>query len=497
MARDDADDGRRDAPWDFDLPDLGASTTPEHHRRRRRAEQQEAPQAPSEERSQPRTRSSSEPATRFSPQRTGRRRSSGDPLDFEGLDDDPIDQDDHQLIPHSAEELSTVGPGPRGPQLPDDDDVPDDFGPPQPHSSAPRGSAGAGSRDGAASSSSSARSSRAASAPEDDLLPAWATGKPARRRPGRAAGAASSREQAAPSDALEHQRRAQNGRVEELSGGDLDREERRGSAGRRQGQPAGGARPDRRLHDDHDRDAWGDEHGYPKGWDDERGYAEDWDDEDWAEAPEARQPRWRSWIGDPQRLTRLLVPAAVVLLLIAVGIWSVNALTGGSETAEDPEAAATEAAQSEDPFDGFSARPQDETTDGASGPAAQACGDALKITGSTDHETYAEDADPILIMTIENTGEDPCMVNAGTARMDFTVTSGSDTVFDSKHCQIDGQDRPIELEAGGKESARMQWNRQRSAEGCAEDLEDAAAGGYELEVSLGEDSAEPVEFTLK
>ena len=43
----------------------------------------------------------------------------------------------------------------------------------------------------------------------------------------------------------------------------------------------------------------------------------------------------------------------------------------------------------------------------------------------------------------------------------------------------------------------MQWNRQRSAEGCAEDLEDAAAGGYELEVSLGEDSAEPVEFTLK
>ena len=135
MARDDADDGRRDAPWDFDLPDLGASTTPEHHRRRRRAEQQEAPQTPSEERSQPRTRSSSEPATRLSPQRTGRRRSSEDPLDFEGLDDDPIDQDDHHLIPHSAEELSTVGPGPRGPQLPDDDDVPDDFGAPQPHSS--------------------------------------------------------------------------------------------------------------------------------------------------------------------------------------------------------------------------------------------------------------------------------------------------------------------------------------------------------------------------
>lgn len=513
MARDDADDGRRDAPWDFDLPDLGASTTPEHHRRRRRGEQQEAPQAPSETRSQPRTGPQPQHGTQSPQRRTGRRRPSEDPLDFEALDDDPIDQDDDHLIPHSAEELSTLSPGQRGPELPEqlpDDDVPDDFGAPQPRSSDRRGPAGARTSAGAASSASAAssagagaRSSRGASASDDDLLPAWATGKPARRRPGgSAAGTDSTREQAAPGDAREHQRRAHSEHVEEPGGRDRGRDDRRRPTGRQHGLPAGGDDHDRRRHEGYDRradrDAWDDEHGYPDDWDGQRGYPEDWDDdEDWEDSREARQPRWRSWIGDPQRLTRLLVPAAVVLLLIAVGIWSVNALTGGSETDEDPDAVSTEAAQSEDPFDGFSARPKDETTDGASGPAAQACGDALKITGSTDHETYAENADPILIMTIENTGEEPCMVNAGTARMDFTVTSGSDTVFDSKHCQIDGQDRPIELKAGGKESARMQWNRQRSAEGCAEDLEDAAAGGYELEVSLGEDSAEPVEFTLK
>ena len=478
MARDDADDGRRGAPWDFDLPDLGASTTPEHHRRRRRA--QEPSQSSSEERSEPEPRSPS-------PRQRGARRASEEPLDFEALDDDPIDQDDDHLIPHSAQELSTLSPGPRGPELPEevpDDDVPDDFGGPGPRASSRRDSKGAGPSAGAG-----ARSSRAGSAPDDDLLPSWATGRPARRRPGGSgAGAASRDEPAPPRDAREHQRRSRSAHLEEPEepfGADRRSDDPRAASGTRR-QSVGAAHGDHRLHDG------GDARGYDDDWDDDEAYYEDWE-----EAEEAPQPRWRSWIGDPQRLTRVLVPVAVVLLLIAVVIWSVNALTGGSEPVEDPGAVSTEAAQSEDPFDGFSARPQDETTDGASGPAARACGDALSITGSTDHETYAEDADPILIMTLKNTGDDPCMVNAGTARMDFTVTSGSDTIFDSKHCQIEGQDRPIELKAGEEETAHMQWNRQRSAEGCAEDLEDAGAGGYELEVSLGEDSAEPVEFTLE
>lgn len=491
MARDDAGDGRRDAPWDFDLPDLGASTTPEHHRRRRHTESQGGAESRSRSQARPEPGPGSQP-----PRQRGARRASDDPLDFEALDDDPVDQDDDTLIPHSAGELSTMRPGASGPELPEelpDDDVPDDFGGSQPSASTRRGPAGAGfpaggSSSGGAASSAGARASREASAPDDDLLPSWATGRPARRRPaGSGAGTASGDEPAPPRDAREHQRRSRSARPEEPFGEDRRSEEPREASDDPRWRSVGVAHRDRRPH----------------GGDGTRGDGEDWDDgdwddgddyEDWGEAP---QPRWRGWIGDPQRLTRVLVPVSVVLLLIVVGIWSVNALTGGSETAEEPEAAATEAAQSEDPFDGFTARPEDETTDGASGPAARACGDALSIEGSTDHKAYAEDADPILIMTLKNTGEDPCMVNAGTARMDFTVTSGSDTVFDSAHCQIDGQDRPIELEAGAEESARMQWKRQRSAEGCAEDLGEAAAGGYELEVSLGEDSAEPVEFTLE
>lgn len=207
---------------------------------------------------------------------------------------------------------------------------------------------------------------------------------------------------------------------------------------------------------------------------------------------EPREPRRHS----PEVYRRRRLVAGVLALLLVVGLgFGLSKLIGGGDAESDPVVAAEPT--NSDPFAGYSARPESQASDGASGPAAMACGDDLKVTASTDEKTYSGKDKPVLIMTLENTGKDECMVNAGTARMDFTVNSGQDKVFDSAHCQIDGQDRPITLDAGEKESARFEWDRHRSVPDCATEGSAVQAGTYRLTVTLGEDSSEGVEFTLE
>lgn len=194
------------------------------------------------------------------------------------------------------------------------------------------------------------------------------------------------------------------------------------------------------------------------------------------------------------RRRRLIALIVAVLLVGVVGFGIMN-MVGGGEAEPDP--AVTAQPTSTDPFDGFSARPESEASDGASGPAARACGEQLTVTASTDQPTYSEDTDPVLIMTLENGGDEACMVNAGTARMNFTVMSGQEKVFDSEHCQIDGQDRPIELNPGETESARFEWNRHDSVADCATEGTEVQPGTYRLTVALGEIRSEGQEFTLE
>lgn len=195
------------------------------------------------------------------------------------------------------------------------------------------------------------------------------------------------------------------------------------------------------------------------------------------------------------RRRRLIAVILAVVLVGALGFGLMNLLGGDGEVAPGP--AATAQPTSTDPFAGFTARPESEASDGASGPAARACGERLQVSASTEKETYGEDENPILIMSLENTGDDACMVNAGSARMNFAVTSGPDKVFDSAHCQIDGQDRPIELEPGETESARFEWNKRRSVADCATEGAEVNPGGYRLTVALGETRSEGVEFTVE
>ncbi|MDO5617937.1 hypothetical protein [Kocuria sp.] len=195
------------------------------------------------------------------------------------------------------------------------------------------------------------------------------------------------------------------------------------------------------------------------------------------------------------RRRRMIALIIAVLLVGALGFGLMSLLGGGDQA--EPELVVTAQPTNTDPFAGFTARPESQASDGATGPAARACGDKLKVSASTDHETYDSDAKPILIMSLENTGDDPCMVNAGTARMNFSVTSGPDKVFDSAACQIEGQDRPIELKPGQTETARFEWDKRRSVTDCATEGAEVNPGSYRLTVALGETRSEGAEFTLE
>lgn len=199
------------------------------------------------------------------------------------------------------------------------------------------------------------------------------------------------------------------------------------------------------------------------------------------------------------------IAAGVLLVLVAVGlVAAVAGMLGSGEADEAPApdvATAPAAAASQEPFADFTPRPDENAS--ASVPAAgtagpvEDCGPALAVRASTDQESYAEGVEPVLVLTLENTGEDPCRVNAGTSQMVYEVTSGSDTVFDSRHCQAVSEDAEVTVEPGQEESARLTWNRLRTAEGCAEAGGEAQPGYYRLVTSLGERTAEPVPFVLE
>lgn len=175
--------------------------------------------------------------------------------------------------------------------------------------------------------------------------------------------------------------------------------------------------------------------------------------------------------------------------------------TDGADGPDGPDGTAPSGEASATPTEGASAtdaasEPGSSATDGS--PHADACqpGD-LVISGATDRQSYPEGEDPVLELRVDNTGEQPCEANLGTSQQVFTVYSGSDRIFSTQDCQVDGEDASMEISPGEQERSRFTWPRVRSAEGCAEPGAEPRSGTYRLEVSLGELTAQPVSFTLQ
>ncbi|GAA1219936.1 hypothetical protein [Rhodoglobus aureus] len=114
----------------------------------------------------------------------------------------------------------------------------------------------------------------------------------------------------------------------------------------------------------------------------------------------------------------------------------------------------------------------------------------LALEAITDATAYDSGQQPQLSFSLKSTMTEPCTIEAGSDIQEFVVTSGSDEIWNSKHCQTAGEARSIVLQPGVPvQSSSIEWDRTRSAsDTCESDRPVVTAEGasYHLEVSVGD-----------
>ena len=200
--------------------------------------------------------------------------------------------------------------------------------------------------------------------------------------------------------------------------------------------------------------------------------------------PQPSKVYWR------RRLVVGLVLLAVIL--IAVLIFT---RPGSSQTAPKPVSTSTEAPAADDAAadDGAADAPADGSCDPAS----------IVVEGMTDASTYAADANPLLTLSVTNTGAAECTMSVGSDVQEFIITSGEERIWSSKDCQEASEPLELPLAAGEPltSTTPVTWSRTRSdpANCDAENVPKVAGEGasYHLNVIVnGVESAESKQFVL-
>lgn len=193
--------------------------------------------------------------------------------------------------------------------------------------------------------------------------------------------------------------------------------------------------------------------------------------------PEGSLPARVYWT---RRLVVLLALAAVVVLVVV----GARALLGGED---DPAAA---------PGPGSSTGTSGEGTEPTT-PGTPACEPAdLGLELVADATSYPAGALPTFTVRLVNDGEAACLVDAGEAQRQILITSGSDRIWASTDCASD-EALQLLLAPGEPDERQVQWDRNRSAEGCAGDQPAAQPGTYQAVLTLAGVSTAPVVFGLE
>lgn len=176
-----------------------------------------------------------------------------------------------------------------------------------------------------------------------------------------------------------------------------------------------------------------------------------------------------------------LLAVIVIIILIVVRPGTGDPATDPSAGA-DPEVSETDEAETD---------PDAEATGGGPAPCTA---DQVVVTPVTDSNSYGPEQQPLLSLTLLNTGAAPCTIEAGSDVQEYVIVSGPDRIWASTDCQDPGVAAPTVLEPGEEKSTTpFPWSRTRSSPGdCDADREQVTAGGatYRLSVSVGEFASE-------
>jgi hypothetical protein len=150
-------------------------------------------------------------------------------------------------------------------------------------------------------------------------------------------------------------------------------------------------------------------------------------------------------------------------------------------------------------FSAFTATPAPTPSAAATPGVVAPCDPAdIALSPITNQDSYAAGEFPQFSMNITNTGDVTCTLEVGSDKQRYTVTSGSDSIWDSTVCQLRPEPFVQELTAGQTVTpTAVEWGRARS-DNC--DSGTPAVGGgasYQLTVFVGEiESAEAKQFML-
>lgn len=191
--------------------------------------------------------------------------------------------------------------------------------------------------------------------------------------------------------------------------------------------------------------------------------------------PEGSLPARVYWV-------RRAVVVLVLVLVVVLAVFGVRALLrGGGDDAAAPTGGGT-----------TSAPTSEETTEGT--PACEPGAIGLELTA--DATTYPAGSLPTFTLRLTNTGDVTCLLDAGDAQRQVLITSGSDRIWASTDCAT-GETLQLLLAPGQVDERQVQWDRNRSVEGCAPDQPAAQPGTYQAVLALGGVSTQPVVFGLE
>ena len=170
----------------------------------------------------------------------------------------------------------------------------------------------------------------------------------------------------------------------------------------------------------------------------------------------------------------------VVVLTLLIGGWWLFSSRSSASLGPMESVAADVSSEVEPSGDGLT--PVDEAVASPAEPTD--CPDsAIEVTASTDSSTYrVGQQDPVLTVTIENTGEIACFRDIGPKANELKITSGGYHVWSSDDCSTSEEPNVTLMAPGQQAVSTLTWNSRLSQKGCPDDGKGrkAKAGRYEV-----------------
>jgi len=189
---------------------------------------------------------------------------------------------------------------------------------------------------------------------------------------------------------------------------------------------------------------------------------------------------------------RLVVVLGLVAVIVVIVLIAVRPGSGSpAADAKDEKADTTTSDTAADPAD-----------DAATDPGAACAEGVVKVQAITDAGDYTAGQNPLLSLSITNTGTTACTFSAGSDVQEYVITSGEERIWSSKDCQSAPVADSRVLEPGvALTTTPFAWDRTRSsADTCAvTERPQVTAGGasYHLGVTVnGVASADTQQFLL-